>query len=104
MSRHRSPLVAPRHDARLRRVQALKAEPPCWGSRRLGASLRVVEPLPVHPKRVLRLRRAPHVVGQPTLPLRAKRTPPGSTPRPTQPDAWWGLDLTTLRGEAGGWG
>jgi transposase-like protein len=39
MSRQRSSLVAQRHASLLQQVQALKAEPPFWGYRRLWAYL-----------------------------------------------------------------
>jgi putative transposase len=52
MSRQRSSLLAHRHDALLQRVQALKAEHPFGGYRRIWAYLRFVEPWPVHKKRV----------------------------------------------------
>ncbi len=103
ISRHRSPLIAPRHDALLPRVQALKAAHPCWGSRRLWASLRFVAPWPVHQTRGWRLRRAHHL-GAPThLQRKAKRTPTGSQPRATKPHAWWGLDMTKLLAAGCGW-
>jgi putative transposase len=85
MSRHRSPLIAHRHDARLRRVQALKTEHPFWGYRRLWTSLRFVEQWPVNKKRGLRLMREYHPVVPTTLKLKVKRTPTGSKPRATKP-------------------
>ena len=96
MSRQRSLLIAPRQDALLQRVQALTAEHPCWGYRRLWASLRFVEPGPVHKKRVWRLMREHHLVVPTTLQLKAKRTPTGSHPRATKPNAWGGSAMTTL--------
>jgi putative transposase len=63
MTRHRCLRVVQR-DARLRpRLQALKAEHPGWGCRRLGAYLRFVEPLPVNKQRSWRLRREHHRLG-----------------------------------------
>jgi putative transposase len=103
MTRHRSPLIAQRHDALLHRVQALKAEHPCWGDRRIGAALRCVEQLPVHQKRGRRLLREPHVLVTPHPQLRAKRPPTGSKPRPTKPNAWWGIAMTKSRVEDFGW-
>jgi hypothetical protein len=38
MSRQKSPLVAQRNDSLLRRIQALKAEHPFWGYRRITES------------------------------------------------------------------
>jgi hypothetical protein len=103
MSRHRSPLIAHRHDARLRRVQALKAEHPFCGYRRLWAYLRFVEQWPMNKKRVLHLMREYHLVAPPTLKLKAKRTPTGSKPRATKPHECWGIDMTKRVVEGFGW-
>jgi transposase InsO family protein len=81
----------------------LKAAHPCWGYRRLWASRRVVEPLPGHKKRLLRLLPEPHRLVTPQQRLKAKRTPMRSTPTPTRPHAWWGLDMTTVMVPDVGW-
>lgn len=103
MSRHRSPRIAHRHDALLQRVQALNAEHPFWGYRRIWADLRFVEPWPVHKKRVWRLMREHHLLVPPNLKLQAKRTPTGSQPRATKPNEWGGLEMTKLVVEGFGW-
>ena len=64
-SRQRARRIAHRHEALLQRVQALKAEHPCWGDRRIWAYLRVVEPWPGHKNRVWRLMRERHLVVPP---------------------------------------
>ena len=91
-------------DAALRpRIQQLKAEHPFWGYRRIWAYLRFVEQRPVNKKRGLRLMREHHLLVQPHLRLKAKRTPMGSQPRPTKPNAWWGIDRTKVRVHGIGW-
>jgi putative transposase len=55
LTRQRSLRVAERDDHLLPRIQALKAEHPFWGDRRIWAYLRFVEQLPVNKKRILRL-------------------------------------------------
>jgi hypothetical protein len=87
--------VTPRDERRLPRLQALKAEPPGGGDRRLWASLRFVEPLPVKKKRIWRLMRAPQLLVRPHRQLNATRTPTRTTPTPTTPHAWWGIEMTT---------
>jgi putative transposase len=87
----------------LPRIPQLKAEPPCWGYRRIWAYLRFVEQVPVHKKRVLRFMREHQLLVQPNLRLRAKRTPTGSTPRPTTPHEWWGIDMTKVLVQGFGW-
>jgi hypothetical protein len=97
MSRQPSPLVAQRHEVLLARIRALTAAPPCWGDRRLWASLPFVEPLSIHKKRSLRRRREHHLLGLPN-PRLYTPTPDGferflresvglprERPRPTRP-------------------
>jgi putative transposase len=104
MSRQKSPLVAQRHEGLLQRMRELKAEHPCWGSRRLWASLRGVEKRAVNQKRMLRLMREHHLLVPLNLRLQAKRTPMGRKPRPTQPNEWWGIDMTKVLVQGVGWG
>jgi putative transposase len=103
MNRHPALRVTQRTEGLLQRMRALKAEHPCWGYRRLWAYLHCVEQLPVNKQRVLRLRRAHHLLGTPNLRLRAKRTPLRSKPNPTQPNEWWGSDMTKVLVEGVGW-
>jgi hypothetical protein len=75
----------PHNPGWLERLQALKAEPPCWGYRRLWAYLHCVDQLPVHKKRILRLMREHHRLVTLQQRLQAQRTPTRSTPTPTRP-------------------
>lgn len=103
MMRSRSSQVSQRDEALLPRLQALKAAHPFWGYRRLWAYLRFVEQLSVNTKRILRLMREPHLLVTRHLRLQAKRTPTGSTPRPTKPHEWWGIDMTKVLVAGVGW-
>jgi putative transposase len=85
------------------RIQQLKAEPPFGGDRRSWAYLRFVAQVPVHKKRVLRLRRDHHLLVPPNPRLKAKRTPTRSQPRPTKPHEWWGIDMTKGMVTGFGW-
>ncbi len=84
-------------------MQVLKAAPPCWGYRRLWAYLRLVEPRPVNKQRLWRLMREHRLLVPPTLRLKAKRTPPGRRPKPTQPNQGWGLARTKVLVAGVGW-
>jgi hypothetical protein len=95
MSRHPSPLVARRHDALVQRLRELKAEHPFWGYRRIWPYWRFIEQRPVHKKRVLHLLREQQLLVRPHSQLQAKGTPMRSKPKPTQPNEWWGIDMTT---------
>ncbi|MGE3151486.1 MAG: IS3 family transposase [Nitrospiraceae bacterium] len=103
MSRRPSPTIGQRNAAVLARIQALKAEHPFWGYRRIWAQLRFGESLVVNKKRVLRLMRTHGllVMGNPRL--KATRTPMRSKPRPTAPNQWWGIDMTKVMVEPIGW-
>ena len=103
MRRQRSLQVTQRDEILLPRIQALKAEHPFWGYRRIWAHLRFVEQLPVNRKRILRLMREHHLVVHPNVRLRAKRTSTGSKPRPTRPNEWWGIDMTKVPVSGFGW-
>jgi putative transposase len=95
--------VVQRDESLLPRIQALKAEHPFWGSRRIWAYLRFREQLPVNKKRIWRLMREHPLLVPPNLRLKAKRTPTRSTPKPTKPNEWWGIDMTKVLVEGVGW-
>ncbi len=103
MSRPPSPWVTERNPGLRPRSHALQAEHPCWGDRRLGASRRFVAPRPGHQPRRLRLLRAHQRLVPPTVQRQAQRPPTGSQPKPSQPHAWWGLEMTPGLGEGVGW-
>jgi hypothetical protein len=93
----------PRDASLLASSRALKAAPPFWGSRRIWASLRFIEPWPRTKKRIWRRMREHHLVVPPHLKLTAKRPPTGSKARPAKPTAGWGLDMTKGMVEGCGW-
>jgi putative transposase len=103
MTRQRALRVVQRDEDLLPRIQALKAEHPFWGYRRIWAYLRLVEQRLVNKKRILRLMREHRLLVPPNLRLKAKRTPPGRKPKPTTPNHWWGIDMTKVLVEGVGW-
>ena len=96
MSRPPSLRVVPHNQGRLARIQALKAEHPFWGYRRIWAYLRVVDQRPVNTKRMLRRMRAQHLLVPLQQRLKAQRTPTRSKPKPTRPHEWWGIAMTKV--------
>ena len=64
MSRRLSLKVGQRNALVLARIQALKADHPFWGYRRIWAQLRFAEGLAVNKKRILRLMRGARLAGQ----------------------------------------
>ncbi len=103
MSRRCSATIAPRNAPVVQRIQALKAEHPFWGYRRIWAYLRFVDGRVVNKKRVLRLLRREQLLVPPNRRLRATRTPTRRKPRPTQPNQWWGIDMTNVLVTPVGW-
>jgi putative transposase len=103
LTRQRSLRVVQRDEGLLPRIRALKTEHPFWGYRRIWASLRCVEQLPVHKKQMWRLMREHCLLGPPNLRLHAKRTPFSRQPQPTQPHQWWGIEMTKVLVEGVGW-
>ena len=103
MRRRPSPQVTERNAAILARMQALKAEHPFWGYRRIWATLRYVDGLPVNKKRVLRVMRDAGLLVKPNLRLKASRTPTTRKPRATAPNQWWGIDMTKVLVDSFGW-
>jgi putative transposase len=103
LTRRRSLQVTQRDEDLLPRIQALKAEHPFWGYRRIWAYLHFVEQLPINKKRVLRVMREHNLLVKPNVKLRAKRTPSRRKPRPTHPNEWWGIDMTKVLVDGFGW-
>jgi putative transposase len=103
MKRRRALRVAQRDEELVPCIQALKAEHPFWGYRRIWAHLRFVQQRAVNKKRILRLMREQHLLVPPHLRLKAKRAPTGSKPRPTKPHEWWGIDMTKVMVAGFGW-
>jgi putative transposase len=103
MTRCRSLHVTQRDMALLPRLQALKAEHPFRGYRRVWAFRRFVEHLPVNRKRIWRLMREHHRLVPPPLRLTAKRPPSHGTPKPLKPYEWWGIDMTKVLVQGFGW-
>jgi putative transposase len=95
--------VTQRDASLLSHIQALKAEHPFWGYRRIWAYLHFVMQFPVNRKRVLRVMREHHLLVKPNPKRKAKRTPSWSKPRPTKPHEWWGIDMTKVLVDGFGW-
>jgi putative transposase len=95
--------VVERDASLLTHIQALKAEHPFWGYRRIWAYLHFVEQLSINKKRVLRVMREHHLLVPPNRKLKATRTPSRSKPQPTRPNEWWGIDMTKVLVEGFGW-
>jgi putative transposase len=103
MTRRPSCSVAQRNQDILARIHQLKSEHPFWGYRRIWAHLKFVDKLPVNKKRILRLMRQHDLLVKPNLRLKAKRTPSKSKPVPTEPNQWWGIDMTKILVQSFGW-
>ena len=103
VTRQRSARVAQRDGQLLPRIEALKADHPAWGYRRVWAYLKYREGLPVNKKRVYRLLGEHRLLATQTRRLRATRTPTRSKPRSQQPNQLWGIDMTKILVQSWGW-
>lgn len=99
--RRASSSVTARNEAVVTRIRELKADHPFWGYRRVWATLRFTDKITITPKRVLRLMRVHQLLVTPETTNKASRTPTKSKPRPTQPNQWWGIDMTKVITDAG---
>ena len=103
MTRRAALTVAARNAAIRDRIEALKAEHPFGGDRRVWADLRFTTGLVVHRKRILRLMRKHNWLVPANPRLRATRTPTRSKPTLHRPNQWGGIDMTKVWVEPAGW-
>jgi len=85
------------------RIQALKADHPYWGYRRIWAYLKYHEKLPVNQKRIHRLMRLNNLLVPKNLKLKAPRKAVTHKPRTVEPNRYWGIDMTKVMIPAFGW-
>lgn len=103
MRRRASFSVEQRNAGLLKQIQALKADHPFWGYRRIWAHLKFVDHLAFNKKRILRVMREHDLLVTPNTRLKAKRTSMRPKPVPTIPNQWWGIDMTKIMVESFGW-
>ncbi len=95
--------VQHRNEPIVSKIQALKAEHPFWGYRRIWAHLNFIDKIPVNKKRVLRLMKQHELIVNPETKLKAKRAPGRPKPRAQKPDEIYGIDMTKIMIESQGW-
>lgn len=101
--RRRSASTTARDEMMLERIEALKADHPCWGYRRVWSYLRYRENLRIGKNRVYRLLRENRLLAINTRKLRACRASSWSKPRSNRPNELWGIDMTKIMVESWGW-
>lgn len=87
----------------LERIQALKAEHPFWGYRRIWAHLNFIDKRAINKKRVLRLMKQHHLLVSAETRLKAKRTSDRPKPRAEKPNQIYGIDMTKIKLKTEGW-
>jgi transposase InsO family protein len=87
----------------LQRIQALKANHPFWGYRRIWAYLRYREGLDINKKRIYRLMKENNLLVGKNIRLKACRTPLKAKPRANRPNHIWGVDMTKVMVASWGW-
>lgn len=103
VSRKRAKSVSPCNEAILKRIEAIKADHPAWGYRRVWAYLKYREDLEINKKRVYRLLKENKLLAPQTSNNRAKRTPTRSKPKTDKPNKIWGTDMTKIMVDSWGW-
>ena len=83
-------------------IMAIKAEHPFWGYRRVWARLKFGQGEALNKKHVERLMREAGLQVRGNEKLRASRVQ-RQKPRATQPNQWWGIDMTKVMVEGAGW-
>ena len=101
--RKKSQAVVERNNAVLAKIQAIKADHPDWGYRRVWAYLRYREGLLVNKKRIYRLLGQNNLLATQTRSNRAKRTPSRCKPKANKPNELWGIDMTKIMVDSWGW-
>jgi len=89
----------------LTHIEELKLEHPFWGYRRVWAYLRYRKGIIVNRKRVYRLMRENNLLVNSESKLKAKRGkyPYRNKPHATEPNQYWGIDMTKVLVGACGW-
>jgi transposase InsO family protein len=84
------------------RIEAIKAEHPFWGYRRVRAWLVHREGIVVNEKRVRRIMKEHGLMATQRV-RKAKRAPQRSKPKAERPRQYWGIDMTKFMIQAIGW-
>lgn len=87
----------------LKRIETLKTEHPFWGYRRIWAHLNFIDKMSVNKKRVLRLMKKHQLLVSQETKLKAKRDSNRPKPRAEKPNEIYGIDMTKIKLENGGW-
>jgi len=103
MKRQPSVSVIIRNQLVMKRIQAIKADHPFWGYRRVQAHLKSTDCLDINRKRILRLMREQQLLVKASTLLKASRTPSKGKPKPDKPNQWWGIDMTKVMVTDFGW-
>ncbi len=89
----------------LNQIQALKADHPFWGYRRIWAYLKYRQGLTINRKRIYRLMKENGLLVSANTRLKAKRGkfPYRSKPRASRVNQYWGIDMTKVLIRSFGW-
>jgi len=98
-ARNRNELDAPMVD----RITIIKGDHPLWRYRRIWAYMRYRDGIVIGKNRVFRLMKKHQLLVQKNHRLRAKRTSTRPKPRATQPNQYWGMDMTKIKLIGWGW-
>ena len=101
--RKKSKLIATKNAPILARIQAIKADHPFWGYRRIWAYIKYRDSFCVNQKRIYRLMKEHDLLVKKNQRLFAKRCSNKPKPRASKPNQFWGTDMTKIKLNAWGW-
>lgn len=89
----------------LPQIQAIKADHPFWGYRRVWAYLKYRQGKNYNKKRIHRIMKEHNLLVTPNLRLKARRDnrPYRSKPKAERPNQFWGTDMTKIMIDSFGW-
>lgn len=103
MKRRKSLSVIARNEGILKEIKLIKEDHPLWGHRRVWSYLKYRQGMTVNKKRIYRLMKEHNLIVTPQTRLKAKRGPIKPKPVASQPNQFWGIDMTKIKLHCWGW-
>jgi transposase InsO family protein len=95
--------VTKRNEPIIEKIRDLKADHPFWGYRRIWAHLNFIDHISVSQNKIHRLMKQHDLIVPKNMKLKAKRKADTKKPVPSEPNQWWGIDMTKVMIDGIGW-
>lgn len=103
LKRKKSQSIIKKNNFVLSQIKKIKAEHPFWGIRRVWAYLNFRQNIKVNKKRVYRLLKENNLLVNKNTKLKAKRYSNRPKPVASEPNQFWGIDMTKIMISPFGW-